>query len=104
MRPIRLGLLWPLREAIGRSGLLRADKRSYYLDPSTAMEAVRACGLDVEEGAEHADVTARPAISRHLQALKDTYGLPTFAYQVSAYSMIRLEACTRAIRRATRIS
>jgi len=83
----------PYREAIGTSGLLKGDKRTYYLDPSNAMEAVRDAGLDVEEGADMLMVKPGLPYLDICRALKDTYGLPTFAYQVSGeYSMIKAGA------------
>ena len=83
----------PYREAIGTSGLLKGDKRTYYLDPSNAMEAIRDAGLDVEEGADMLMVKPGLPYLDICRALKDTYGLPTFAYQVSGeYSMIKAGA------------
>ncbi|MEQ8479905.1 MAG: porphobilinogen synthase [Hoeflea sp.] len=86
-------LYGPYREAIGTSGLLKGDKRTYYLDPSNATEAVRDAGLDVEEGADMLMVKPGLCYLDICQALKETYGLPTFAYQVSGeYSMIKAGA------------
>ncbi|MDZ7603952.1 MAG: porphobilinogen synthase [Hoeflea sp.] len=83
----------PYREAIGTSGLLKGDKRTYYLDPSNAMEAIRDAGMDVEEGADMLMVKPGLPYLDICRALKDTYGLPTFAYQVSGeYSMIKAGA------------
>ncbi|WP_322989274.1 porphobilinogen synthase [Hoeflea sp.] len=80
----------PYREAINTSGLLKGDKRSYYLDPSNAMEAVRDAGLDVEEGADMLMVKPGLPYLDICRALKDNFGLPTFAYQVSGeYSMVK---------------
>ncbi|MDF1607159.1 porphobilinogen synthase [Hoeflea sp. YIM 152468] len=83
----------PYREAIGTSGLLKGDKRTYYLDPSNAIEAVRDAGLDVDEGADMLIVKPGLPYLDICRALKDSYGLPTFAYQVSGeYSMIKAGA------------
>lgn len=80
----------PYREAIGTSGLLKGDKRTYYIDPSNATEAIRDAGLDVEEGADMLMVKPGLPYLDICRALKDTFGLPTFAYQVSGeYSMIK---------------
>ncbi|MCY0146464.1 porphobilinogen synthase [Hoeflea sp. G2-23] len=80
----------PYREAINTSGLLKGDKRSYYLDPSNAMEAVRDAALDVEEGADMLMVKPGLPYLDICRALKDNFGLPTFAYQVSGeYSMVK---------------
>jgi porphobilinogen synthase len=83
----------PYREAIGTAGLLKGDKRTYYLDPSNATEAVRDAGLDVEEGADMLMVKPGLPYLDICRALKDTFGLPTFAYQVSGeYSMVKAAA------------
>ena len=83
----------PYREAIGTAGLLKGDKRTYYLDPSNATEAMRDAGLDVEEGADMLMVKPGLPYLDICRALKDTFGLPTFAYQVSGeYSMIKAAA------------
>lgn len=83
----------PYREAIGTSGLLKGDKRTYYLDPSNATEAIRDAGLDVEEGADMLMVKPGLPYLDICRQLKDAYGLPTFAYQVSGeYSMIKAAA------------
>jgi porphobilinogen synthase len=80
----------PYREAIGTSGLLKGDKRTYYLDPANATEAIRDAGLDVEEGADMLMVKPGLCYLDICRALKDSFGLPVFAYQVSGeYSMIK---------------
>jgi porphobilinogen synthase len=86
-------LYGPYREAIGTSGLLKGDKRTYYLDPANATEAIRDAGLDVEEGADMLMVKPGLTYLDICRALKDTYGLPVFAYQVSGeYSMVKAGA------------
>lgn len=83
----------PYREAIGTAGLLKGNKRTYYVDPANGTEAVRDAGLDVEEGADMLMVKPGLPYLDICRALKDTYGLPVFAYQVSGeYSMIRTAA------------
>lgn len=86
-------LYGPYREAIGTSGLLKGDKRTYYLDPANASEAIRDAGLDVEEGADMLMVKPGLTYLDICRALKDSYGLPVFAYQVSGeYSMVKAGA------------
>ncbi len=80
----------PYREAIGTQGLLKGDKRTYYIDPANTDEAVREAALDVEEGADMLMVKPGLPYLDIIWRLKDTFGMPTFAYQVSGeYSMIR---------------
>lgn len=87
------GFYGPYREAIGTAGLLKGDKRSYYIDPANATEAVRDAALDVEEGADMLMVKPGLPYLDICRALKDAFGLPTFAYQVSGeYSMIKAAA------------
>jgi porphobilinogen synthase len=83
----------PYREAIGTSGLLKGDKRTYYIDPANADEAVREAALDVEEGADMLMVKPGQPYLDIIRRLKDSFAMPTFAYQVSGeYSMIRAAA------------
>lgn len=80
----------PYREAIGTQGLLKGDKRTYYIDPANTDEAVREAALDVEEGADMLMVKPGLPYLDIIWRLKETFGMPTFAYQVSGeYSMIR---------------
>jgi len=83
----------PYREAIGTQGLLKGDKRTYYVDPGNTQEAVRDAALDVEEGADMLMVKPGLPYLDIVWRLKDAFGLPTFAYQVSGeYAMIRAAA------------
>ena len=83
----------PYREAIGTGGLLKGDKRTYYIDPANTDEAVREAALDVEEGADMLMVKPGLPYLDIIARLKDTFAMPTFAYQVSGeYSMIRAAA------------
>jgi len=87
------GFYGPYREAIGTAGLLKGDKRTYYIDPANASEAVREAALDVEEGADMLMVKPGLPYLDICRALKDAFGMPTFAYQVSGeYSMIKAAA------------
>lgn len=83
----------PYREAIGTSGLLKGDKKTYYLDPSNAAEAIREAEQDVLEGADMLMVKPGLPYLDIIRQLKDEFALPTFAYQVSGeYSMIEAAA------------
>jgi porphobilinogen synthase len=83
----------PYREAIGTGGLLKGDKRTYYIDPANSDEAVREAALDVEEGADMLMVKPGQPYLDIIARLKDAFAMPTFAYQVSGeYSMIRAAA------------
>ena len=83
----------PYREAIGTQGLLKGDKRTYYIDPGNSDEAVREAALDVEEGADMLMVKPGMPYLDIIWRLKEAFGMPTFAYQVSGeYSMIKAAA------------
>lgn len=83
----------PYREAIGTQGLLKGDKRTYYIDPANTDEAVRDAALDVEEGADMLMVKPGMPYLDIIWRLKETFAMPTFAYQVSGeYSMIKAAA------------
>ncbi|TCL96832.1 porphobilinogen synthase [Rhizobium sp. PP-WC-2G-219] len=80
----------PYREAIGTSGLLKGDKKTYYIDPANGTEALRDAALDVEEGADMMMVKPGLPYLDICWRMKDAFGLPVFAYQVSGeYSMIK---------------
>ncbi|NTF32367.1 porphobilinogen synthase [Rhizobium skierniewicense] len=83
----------PYREAISTSGLLKGDKNSYYISPANGMEAMRDAALDVEEGADMLMVKPGLPYLDICWRLKDAFGLPTFAYQVSGeYTQIKAAA------------
>ena len=87
------GFYGPYREAINTSGLLKGDKNSYYISPANGMEAVRDAALDVEEGADMLMVKPGLAYLDICWRLKEAFGLPTFAYQVSGeYTQIKAAA------------
>lgn len=80
----------PFREAIGTSSFLKGDKNSYFLNPANPDQAIRDVALDVEEGADMLIVKPGLAYLDMCLRVKDEFGLPTFAYQVSGeYSMIK---------------
>jgi porphobilinogen synthase len=80
----------PYREAIGTAGLLQGDKKTYYLDHANSDEAVREAEQDLAEGADMIMVKPGLPYLDIIRRLKDTFAMPTFAYQVSGeYSMIK---------------
>ena len=83
----------PYREAIGTGGLLKGDKKTYYVDPANSDEAVREAEQDLIEGADMLMVKPGLPYLDIIQRLKDEFSMPTFAYQVSGeYSMIKAAA------------
>ncbi|MGE0280020.1 MAG: porphobilinogen synthase [Rhizobiaceae bacterium] len=83
----------PYREAIGTLGLLKGDKKTYYLDHANSDEAVREAEQDIAEGADMIMVKPGLPYLDIIRRLKDEFAMPTFAYQVSGeYSMIKAAA------------
>jgi porphobilinogen synthase len=80
----------PFRDAVGsRSALGQGDKRTYQMDPANSDEALRECALDVAEGADMLMVKPGMPYLDVLYRVKQAFGLPTFAYQVSGeYAML----------------
>ncbi len=83
----------PFRDAIGTNATLVGDKRTYQMDPGNAAEALREVALDLEEGADMVMVKPGMPYLDVIARVKDTFGVPTFAYQVSGeYAMIMAAA------------
>jgi porphobilinogen synthase len=83
----------PFRDAVGSSKTLVGDKRTYQMDPANSDEALREVELDILEGADMVMVKPGMPYLDVLRRVKDTFGMPTFAYQVSGeYSMIMAAA------------
>jgi porphobilinogen synthase len=83
----------PFRDAIGSNATLIGDKRTYQMDPANADEALREVELDIGEGADMIMVKPGMPYLDILQRVKVTFGMPTFAYQVSGeYAMIMAAA------------
>ncbi len=84
----------PFRDAVGsKANLGKGDKRTYQMDPSNGIEALRDVALDVEEGADMLMVKPGMPYLDVLWRVKDAFGLPTFAYQVSGeYAMLKASA------------
>jgi porphobilinogen synthase len=85
----------PFRDAIGSSGALKGDKKTYQMDPANSDEALREVGFDIEEGADMVMVKPGLPYLDIVRRVKDAFGVPTYAYQVSGeYAMLR-GACER---------
>ena len=83
----------PFREAVGSGGLLKGDKRTYQMDPHNSDEALREVALDLEQGADMVMVKPGMPYLDIVYRVKDTFGVPTYAYQVSGeYAMIMAAA------------
>lgn len=79
----------PFRDAVGSAGALKGDKRSYQMDPANGDEALREVALDIAEGADMVMVKPGMPYLDIVYRVKETFGMPTFVYQVSGeYSMI----------------
>jgi porphobilinogen synthase len=79
----------PFREAIGTGSILVGDKRSYQMDPANSDEALREVAQDIEEGADMVMVKPGLPYLDVICRVKEQFGVPTFAYQVSGeYAMI----------------
>ncbi len=79
----------PFRDAIGSAGNLTGDKRTYQMDPANSDEAIKEVALDLAEGADMVMVKPGMPYLDIVYRVKSTFGVPTFAYQVSGeYSML----------------
>ena len=85
----------PFREAVGSAGTLgKGNKYSYQMDPANSDEALREVALDLQEGADMVMIKPGMPYLDIVRRVKDTFGAPTFVYQVSGeYAM--LEAAIR---------
>jgi porphobilinogen synthase len=83
----------PFRDAIGTNATLVGDKRTYQMDPANTEEAMREVALDLDEGADMVMVKPGMPYLDIVRRTKETFGVPTFAYQVSGeYAMIKAAA------------
>jgi porphobilinogen synthase len=83
----------PFRDAVGSNATLIGDKRTYQMDPANTDEALREVELDIAEGADMIMVKPGMPYLDILQRVKNSFGMPTFAYQVSGeYAMIMAAA------------
>ena len=84
----------PFRDAVGSSGALgKRGKETYQLDPANTDEALREVAMDLAEGADMVMVKPGMPYLDVVRRVKDAFGVPTFAYQVSGeYAMIQAAA------------
>jgi porphobilinogen synthase len=83
----------PFRDAVGTSAMLKGDKLTYQMDPANADEALREVAQDIEEGADMVMVKPGLPYLDIVYRVKEAFGVPTFAYQVSGeYAMIMAAA------------
>lgn len=79
----------PFRDAVGTNTTLVGDKRTYQMDPANSDEALREVELDLEEGADMVMIKPGMPYLDIIRRVKDTFLMPTYAYQVSGeYAMI----------------
>jgi porphobilinogen synthase len=87
------GYYGPFRDAVGASGALKGDKKTYQMDPGNSDEALRLIERDLQEGADMVMVKPGIAYLDICHRVKTAFGTPTFAYQVSGeYAMIQAAA------------
>jgi porphobilinogen synthase len=83
----------PFRDAVGASGALKGDKKTYQMNPANSDEAIRLVERDLREGADMVMVKPGMPYLDICRRVKDTFGAPTYAYQVSGeYAMIQAAA------------
>ena len=84
----------PFRDAVGSAANLgKADKKVYQMDPGNTNEALREVALDIAEGADMVMVKPGMPYLDVVRRVKDQFGMPTFAYQVSGeYAMLKAAA------------
>ena len=79
----------PFRDAVGSSGVLKGDKKTYQMDPANGDEALREVELDIAEGADSVMVKPGLAYLDIIYRVRQKFGVPVFAYQVSGeYAML----------------
>ena len=83
----------PFRDAIGSSGALKGDKKTYQMDTANASEGLREVELDLEEGADTVMVKPGLPYLDMVTRVKENFGVPTFAYQVSGEYAQIMAAC-----------
>jgi porphobilinogen synthase len=84
----------PFRDAVGSAANLgKADKKTYQMDPGNGQEALHEVGLDIAEGADMVMVKPGMPYLDIVWRVREAFGMPTFAYQVSGeYAMIKAAA------------
>ncbi len=87
------GFYGPFRDAVGSATALKGDKRTYQMDPANTDEALREVGLDIAEGADIVMVKPGMPYLDIIRRVKDEFGVPVAAYQVSGeYAMLKAAA------------
>jgi len=87
----------PFRDAVGSTGLLKGDKKTYQMDPANGDEALREVALDIAEGADSVMVKPGLPYLDIVRRVRDRFDIPVFAYQVSGeYAMIEAAAAAGA--------
>ncbi len=87
----------PFRDAVGSSGLLKGDKKSYQMDPANGAEALREVAMDIAEGADSVMVKPGLPYLDVVARVRDAFDVPVFVYQVSGeYAMIEAAAAAGA--------
>ncbi|NCV72664.1 MAG: porphobilinogen synthase, partial [Burkholderiaceae bacterium] len=81
----------PFRDAVGSAGNLgKGNKKTYQMDPANGDEAIREVGLDISEGADLVMVKPGMPYLDIVYRIKEAFGYPTYAYQVSGeYAMMK---------------
>jgi len=85
------GFYGPFRDAVGSGSQLKGgDKKTYQMDPANSDEALREVALDIQEGADAVMVKPGMPYLDIVHRVKDTFGVPTWVYQVSGeYAMLK---------------
>ena len=84
------GFYGPYRDAVGTTAALKGDKRTYQMDPLRREEALREVAMDLDEGADMVMVKPGLPYLDVIRDIRETFGVPTLAYQVSGeYAMIK---------------
>ncbi|MBL6945229.1 MAG: porphobilinogen synthase [Rhodospirillales bacterium] len=80
----------PFRDAVGSGGALKGDKKTYQMNPANTDEALREVAMDIDEGADMIMVKPGLPYLDIVRRVKDAFGMPTFAYNVSGeYAMLK---------------
>ena len=83
----------PFRDAVGSTGALKGDKKTYQMDPANSDEALREVALDIDEGADMVMVKPGLPYLDIVYRVKESFGVPTFVYNVSGeYAMLKAAA------------
>lgn len=87
------GFYGPFRDAVGSGGVLQGDKKTYQMDPANRLEALREVELDIAEGADSVMIKPGMPYLDIVREVKETFGVPTYAYQVSGEYAMLAAAC-----------